>query len=43
MKQTYTKPDVLIINPEENDILTLSAFTGAYNGETARWGSDIFF
>lgn len=43
MKQTYTQPNVLIIYPEETDILTLSAITGTYGGETAKWGSDIFY
>ena len=43
MKQTYTNPDVLIIPLSEEDILTLSTMDGAYGGETARWGSEIFF
>ena len=43
MKQIYTKPDVLLIYPGEEDILTISTINDATGGESAKWGSEIFF
>ena len=44
MKKQYCTPDVFVVFPAEPDILTLSTNTEiVYDGETVKWGSDIFF
>ena len=44
MKQAYTKPDVMVLFPEQDqDVLTLSTTTYAQDGDSASWNTEILF